>query len=145
MFLIELSSGLAVPDSNIALGRIVVGSFSETFEASLDFWGVSDYLASWHRSLEVLERRKNAVSCLVSSITDPDVSNFIFCWPLYRQGEDVFVQNSVIFLDSLAEPFDQARPWRSIRPRVVVNEDGDKISEWYTKMEFVRGLRNALG
>jgi len=119
-------------------GRIAVGDFSEMFRMDLSFWGVNEYRRSWRRALQRLNSREVVDSCLVSSITDPSSSNFIFCWPLYRRGEEVFVQNSLIFLDELSEDFDVEEPWLSIGPHVTVNEDGDRISEWRTEILEVR-------
>lgn len=51
------------------------------------------------------------------------------CLPLYRDGDTVFIQNSLIFLDELSQAFDIENPWLSIGPRNVVNEDGVRISE----------------
>jgi hypothetical protein len=80
----------------------------------------------------------NSVSCLIASITDPETSNFIFCWPLYRSGEDVYVQNSVVFLGELDREFDAEEPWNSVGPRRLIDDDGNQISEWPTKMADVR-------
>ncbi|MFI8350691.1 hypothetical protein [Streptomyces sp. NPDC085596] len=67
----------------------------------LSFWTVAYYSRSWERALRELEASENSISCLISSITDPEAADFIFCWPIYREGEAVHVQNSIIFLDGL--------------------------------------------
>jgi hypothetical protein len=69
-----------------AVGRITVRDFGENFPMDLTYWDVERYQASWVRALKVLERADDAVSCLISSITDPANSNIVFCWPLYRSG-----------------------------------------------------------
>ncbi|MFI9049632.1 hypothetical protein [Streptomyces sp. NPDC053427] len=120
------------------VGRITVGEFSEEFRMNLSYWGVPDYRRQWICALERLEDGPSAVSCLVSSITDPEDSNFIFCWPLYRSGGTVFVQNAIIFLDELREKFDPENPWLSVDPRCTVDEDGNRISEWSTGIDEVR-------
>jgi hypothetical protein len=121
-----------------AVGRITVGEFAETFHMDLSFWNVSDYRRSWKRALQVLAGDETAVSCLISSITDPENSNFIFCWPLYRSGKDVYVQNSVIFLDELDGRFDPEQPWNFVGPRCAIDDDGNRISEWSTGMTELR-------
>jgi hypothetical protein len=125
-------------------GRITVGAFADEFEASLTFWSADDYRASWRSALSVLAAAETATSCLVSSITDPATSNFVFCWPLYRDGDDVYVQSSLIFLDELPGEFDPARPWLFVQPRSTVDEDGNHISEWHTGMPAVRQFLAAL-
>ncbi|WP_159037326.1 hypothetical protein [Streptomyces specialis] len=146
-FSITLESG-EIPRDATGLtegsGTIRIGDFSESFLASLSFWSVDDYVRSWREAFEVLSSDDNATSCLVTSITDPEDSNFIFCWPLYRAGEVVHVHNSVIFLDELDEAFDADAPWKSVRPRTTVSEDGRRISEWETTITALRRFFSSL-
>ena len=121
-----------------AVGHITVRDFEERFPMDLTYWGVEQYQASWIRSLEVLERSDDATSCLVSSITNPATGNFVFCWPLYRSGDIVYVQNLIIFLEELEENFVPDKPWRFVEPRSTVDEDGNAISEWQTTVDEVR-------
>ncbi|AKJ10427.1 hypothetical protein ABB07_10465 [Streptomyces incarnatus] len=115
----------------------------------LTYWGVERYQASWVRALKVLEGADDAVSCLISSITDPANSNFVFCWPLYRSGSVVHIQNSIIFLEGIAEDFTPDEPWNFVEPRSMINEDGNEISEWQTNMdevrEFLRSVQSWAG
>jgi hypothetical protein len=120
-----------------ATAKIEVGDFSENFPVDLRYWSAADYANSWRRALEVLAGSQTSTSCLVSSITDPSDSNFFSCWPMYRVGENVFVQNAVVFFDELDAPFDPQAPWRSVLPRDVENENGNRISEWQTTMRAV--------
>ncbi|WP_307663479.1 hypothetical protein [Streptomyces sp. V1I1] len=111
----------------------------------LSFWTVADYSRSWERALRELEASENSTSCLISSITDPETANFIFCWPIYREGEAVHVQNSIIFLDGLEEEFNPQEPWRYAEARSLVDEDGNQISEWSTTISEVRRCRESIG
>jgi hypothetical protein len=88
--------------------------------------------------MSVLAAAESATSCLLSSITDPATSNFVLCWPLYRDGDDVYVQNSLILLEELPGRFDVARPWLHVQSRATVDEDGYRISEWRTDMTAIR-------
>jgi hypothetical protein len=137
VFAIELLAQDGPPGNSIR-GRIRIGSFTEEFEASLTFWTTDDYRAAWRAALSVLSAAETATSCLVSSITDPATSNFVFCWPLYREGDDVYVQSSLIFLDELAGTFDPTRPWLFVQPRSTIDEDGNRISEWRTDIAAIR-------
>jgi hypothetical protein len=135
VFSIEIDPG---PAEGEAWGRITVGDFSERFRAALCYWSASDYRASWRAASEVLETGPSATSCLVTSIIEPAMSNYVMCWPLYRDGDLVRVQNSLIFLDELGSPFAPAAPWLSVLPRETVNEDGWPISEWSVPLAAVR-------
>src|SRR5277367_357802 len=101
MFAIELQSLPGAGDGNDAdaeaSGRITIDDFSETFMTPLGFWDESDYRRSWRDAFEVLDADPHAVSCLMTSMTEPRNSNFLVCWPMYRSGEDVFVQNAMLF------------------------------------------------
>lgn len=121
-----------------AVGRITVGEFTETFRMDLSFWSTNDYRRSWRNALQALEDNRTATSCLISSITDPETTNFVFCWPLYRSEEDVYVQNSVLFLDELDVRFEPEAPWHFVGPRCAIDEDGNRISEWSTGMAELR-------
>ena len=129
--------------SSEAVGRIAVGDFMETFRMDLSFWSVDDYRRSWSRALLKLEEGETSTACLISSITDPANSNFAFCWPLYRSGEEVFMQNSLIFLGELEATFDMENPWSFVERRRVIDDDGNRISEWSTKMSHVRQFRES--
>ncbi|MGP3980038.1 hypothetical protein [Streptomyces sp. KR80] len=133
----------AIPSCSEAVGRIKVGSFTETFLMDLSFWTVDEYRRSWESALRELERTEKATSCLIASITDPATSNFNSCWPVYRVGDVVYVQSSVIFLDELDEPFDPQEPLRYVEPHCSVDEDGNRISEWTTSASQVRQFRES--
>ncbi|MFY1678346.1 hypothetical protein [Streptomyces sp. WMMC905] len=107
----------------------------------LSFWSVDGYCRSWESALREIERSSKATSCLISSITDPVASNFISCWPIYRDGDAIQVQNSLIILDDLDEPFDPQEPWRHVGPHREIDEDGNRISQWVTSMSKVRQFR----
>ncbi|MEV7179976.1 hypothetical protein [Kitasatospora sp. NPDC093679] len=141
-------SGLGVFDDEefgrYALGRIRIGDFAESFRVNLEYWSGSDYRSSWLKAIDMLEESESSTSCLVVSLADPESSAFAFCWPLYREGEVVFVQNSMILFEELSDPFEMDRPWLSVQPRNVVDEDGNRISEWSTSMVAVRELGRIL-
>lgn len=121
-----------------ATGRITVGDFAESFYMDLSYWNIEEYERSWRDSLQVIFDGEERDSCLVVSITNPESSNFIFCWPLYRRGDDVIVQNSIILLNELERDFSALEPWASVRSRLTVDEDGNSISEWRTSVSAVR-------
>ena len=143
VFSIELKSsrdaGCGNGSADAASGRITIDGFTEAFTVPLGFWGEADYRSSWKRAFEVLSADRSSASCLVTSLTDPRRSNFLVCWPVYREGETVYVQNSIVFLGD-AEAFDPAAPWSSVEPRRKTDEDGEKISEWVTSMDSLRGF-----
>lgn len=142
MFAIELLSLRELGEGNggsaEASGRIVIGDFTETFTVPLGFWDESDYRRSWRQAFEVLQADMNSTSCLMTAMTDPGNSNFLICWPMYREGKKVYIQNALIFLDEIEGGFDPEAPWDFVGPRHLIDEDGNKISEWVTSMDSLR-------
>jgi hypothetical protein len=142
VFAIELRPQQEAREGNVgpanAVGRIVIRDFTETFRVPLGFWRESDYLRSWRHAFEVLDGDAHATSCLVTSMTDPGTTNFLVWWPVYREGEDVYIQNAIFFLGETAEALDPAAPWECVTPRCTVDEGGNKVSEWRTSMDSLR-------
>jgi hypothetical protein len=71
-------------------------------------------------------------------MTDPEISNFLVRWPMYRDGEAVYLQNALILLSELEVDFDAKEPWAAIGPHHIIDEDGNKVSEWETSMDSLR-------
>jgi len=121
-----------------AFGRITVGDFSERFLMSLSYWSPEHYQQQWHAALVRLATTPDANSCLISSATRPADSNFILCWPLYRDRDVVHVQNRILFLDELDGPLDLEQQWTVLDVRESVTDDGVAISEWSTGIEEIK-------
>lgn len=122
-------------------GRIVIGEFQETFAASLVFWSREEYGLHWRKALERLVTigdRSALITDYVEPPTHPYSGGYLIWWPLYRDGDAVYVQNQLLFFEQLSRPFSAHRPWDSVRDRHAVNEDGQKISEWVTTVEDIR-------
>ncbi|MDW8848443.1 hypothetical protein SD961_21585 [Erwinia sp. MMLR14_017] len=135
---IEVDGEIVLPAS------IVIDEFSEVMNIPLSYWNISDYKYSWLSSLEEgLANKKHAT--LAVSMYEPDNANFIFTWVLYFSGDDVFVQNNILFLDECSG-FTPETINSFTEPRTTHNEDGMKISEWNTNLknilDFYHSLKN---
>jgi hypothetical protein len=124
-------------DPYVAIGEITLGDESELLEMVVDYWSIADYEAHWLTALRRLIGGAT-VSCLLTSVSDPETANFMVAWPLYRVDDEVYVQNHYIALEELDHPFDIDAPWESVYPRSTINEDGQQISEWHVSLEDVR-------
>lgn len=121
---------------------IVIDDFSEIMNIPLSYWNINDYKDSWRDSLkEGLENKKHAT--LAVSMYEPDNVNFILTWALYFFGDDVFIQNRVLFLDECPE-FTPETINNFTEPRKVYSEDGMKISEWSTDLKSVLDFYHSL-
>lgn len=113
------------------LGLIVIGDFEEHFEASLSYWSVEDYRRQWKQALERVKTGETK-SSLITRMYDPQTANLIVWWPLYREGQQVYIHNSFLLMDALNEPFDPLAPYKHVADRRTIGEDGGRISEWET-------------
>lgn len=129
-------TGFDEQDPMVAIGVIRLGEDHEYFESVLGFWGLDDYNAIWTAGLRRLISG-TSTSCLATSVTDPSSANFVEVWPLYREESDVYVQNHLLFLDQLPHELDPTEPWESVHPRSVVDEDGQRISEWRVSIDDI--------
>ena len=110
-------------------GLITIGSYVERFVAALDYWDVTTYRCHWQQAVTRIVQGA-VTSTLITSMYDPVVANFIYWWPMYRVGQTVQFQNHILFLKELGTPFDPNDPFCFIPERMIINSDGEKISEW---------------
>lgn len=120
----------------IGRGEIVVNGLREEFESSLEYWTAKQYEAQWWEALRGITSSES-MTALISSITDPRTANFFCWWPLYKEGESVFVQNQVLMLDEVRERFSLDRIIDFVPVRETADEDGNPISEWQTSVEEI--------
>jgi hypothetical protein len=131
-------------DSMEVVGEIVLGEFRELFLASLSFWTKAQYEAHWR---EALNRIVNNVSpsAVITTMYDPAMANFIFWWPMYRQGSDVIVHNQMLLLMEIEERLDPNNPYSLIPEYYSMSEDGEKVSEWRISIEDVSTFLQETG
>lgn len=121
---------------------IIIDEFTEMMNIPLSYWNIGDYKDNWLSSLEEgLANKKHAT--LAVSMYEPENANFIFTWVLYFSGDDVFVQNSILFLDE-CPGFTPQTINNFTEPRTTHNEDGMKISEWNTDLKSVLDFYHSL-
>jgi hypothetical protein len=132
----------------VAYGCINIGTLRERFEASLEFWTLSDYRSHWQRSIQRIADRHDK-SCLITSLTEPKSANFLQWWPIYRIGERAHFQNQILFLNEIRGGFDPNDPYQFVRDRMTISADGSPISEWSVPVSsllwFLKGGDKGLG
>jgi hypothetical protein len=82
------------------LGRICFGDFEEYFAANITFWSSDEYFAQWK---DGLSRTCDgaATSCILTSVSRPEMANYLQTWPIYRFGSEVIFQNRLFMLDEV--------------------------------------------
>jgi hypothetical protein len=118
-------------------GIIQIGEFRERFITALAFWSACDYQIQWNQALKRILGHSTQ-SCLITSLTDPETTNFITWWPIYRVDDILYFQNQVLFLADLADPFNPDDPYKHIPSRKTRTEEGNRISEWSLSVDEVK-------
>lgn len=134
----ENKEDLPLLEPEVRFGEIVLGEYVERFEAPTSYWTAEDYQEHWKQAIERIVGGEEK-SCLITSMYDPELANFIFWWPIFREGTKVFVQNQVLFLKDDKTPLNPLNPFASIKDRQTLTEDGLLISEWeisISELEF---------
>lgn len=138
-FSIDLLDEPASDIESTRLGLLTIGSYVERFVAATTYWDVTRYRRHWQQAITRIVQG-SVTSTLITSMYDPAVANFIYWWPMYRLGHTVQFQNHILFLNELETPFDPNDPFRFVPERMVINSDGEKISEWSASIADLEGF-----
>jgi hypothetical protein len=112
--------------------QIQIDDFRESFISDYAFWSKDQYEEQWEDGADVVRSGKPAI--FITSITDPETSNFIRTWVCYPIDGQLVFQEVIVFLDEIGGPFDLSNPHKHVPKRETVTEDGDSISEWITNV-----------
>lgn len=122
---------------DINYGRITIDDFEELFELPTDYWNFGDYISHWVKELtDVVEGKTK--TALLTTMFYPDQANFFITWPIYRDGDTVYVQNRIIFLEEIEGDFEIEKLSEYVGDRMTIDEDGKKISEWKTDIASIK-------
>jgi hypothetical protein len=137
---IKLSDDELVYEGDRVLsGVLEIGDFKENFYASVSYWDKSKYSKQWKTACERL-LDGNLKSDLVTNIYNPSTANFLFWWVLYLSGNNVYIQNHILFLNELDKPFDEGKLYDFVPDRETETEDGESVSEWKIDIHEVSAL-----
>lgn len=122
-----------------ANAEIVIGDHREITEVPLQYWRPEQYREQWRAAFERITDGQ-PTACLITGMHDPRTANFIMWWPMWREGDTVYIQNQILFMDKIRKNFKENEPYSHVPKRVTVTEEGEKISEWSTKVSEMRIL-----
>lgn len=144
MLSIELSNEVIPFEGEQVLhGELRIDCFNEHFNAPISYWDRNKYLSQWKQGLNLI-LDGHSKSAFIATMYDPKTADFIFWWVMYRVGSNVYLQNHILFMDGLNEPFDENHFSKFVPERETVTEDGDAISEWKVSVEDIRGALDRL-
>ena len=110
-------------------GEIKIGGYVENFFVPTEYWSRKEYLNSWKNSLRQ-GLREGSHAVLLTSMRDPQVSDFIFYWVVFIEGDQAYIQNRILFFEEISQPFDPEKINSYVSRRAEFNEDGIEISQW---------------
>jgi hypothetical protein len=114
-------------------GRTELGSWVEQFLAPLDRWQRFDYERQWIEAAQRLLGPAARAGFFTSA--------FHLWWVMWREGEEVIVQEHLLTPEQLATITDwRVTPYQLIEDRCSVSEDGTPISEWFFNVVDIEGF-----
>jgi hypothetical protein len=126
----------------IRMGRITLGDFTEQFMVFLHFWSPIEYEVQWRDAVRRIVSGSQ-VEALITEMHDLKTARHLVLWPMYREGDQVFVQNRLLFLENLGRPLKLELVIAGMGERQTVNKDVHKISQWSVSIDelqiFLKG------
>lgn len=120
----------------VVKGALHLSGRDEFFALPLSYWTRNQYIENWKSSVSNgLGMGRN--TAIITSMRNPKVTNFVSVWAFYYGGEEVYVQNRIIFFADLGEVFNVEQLSGYIGIRSTHNEDGARISEWVVPLQDV--------
>ena len=143
MFLINLNADIIDAWGEPSyLGNIRINNWSENFYSPSTFWSRKDYLMSWSKEIEKLLNEKNYNAKLITSVHQLETMNFLKAWILYPVNNRIYIQEQIFFMDDFKKPFKLKYFFDLELKRAIVNDEGEKISEWESNIsDLTRYLR----
>jgi hypothetical protein len=137
------SSWLADDEQGFLVG-VTIGDFYERDTVLTGYWQKQDYINQWYdASQRLLTGGDNVTSAYATAVHDPIEPNHgyvVMCWPTYRVGDKVFMQNAGI-------PYDRSQPSITIAKLydyVPERKITDDVSEWELSVEDIQTFSNEL-
>lgn len=125
------------------IGELKLMDFTEVFQAPISYWKKDDYERQWQEGLRRILQGHDK-SCLVTSMYNPLMANFIVWWPMYLHEGKVYIQNHLLFMSELKQPFEEPKLYEYIHTRETYSIDGDKVSEWSLDMRDIAIFFNSI-
>jgi hypothetical protein len=126
-----------VYDENCHWCWIDINDYSERFPAPLTVWNIDQYKQQWERAIARILKGE-AITYLITGLRDPWNSDFISLFVLYREGDDVFIQNQIILCEGNEDKIAKMDLLDLVEERETHTEEGEEISEWKVPIDELR-------
>jgi hypothetical protein len=123
--------------------HFVFGNRYEKCSLPLNYWRLCDYVSQWISTLSQVAD-SSVPGAMITSINDPSIAVNIVAWILYPLSDgSVKIQQHLLDPDRFVRNRKMVHHFK-IRPREVVSEDGEAISEWTVSITDLLAARNEL-
>ena len=123
--------------------HFVFGNHYETCSLPLNYWSLADYVEQWISELSQIVE-SSVPGALITSINDPSFAVNLVAWILYPLGDgSVKIQEHFLLPAQFVRDQEMIRQV-TVRPREVVSDDGEPISEWTVSIADLLAARNEL-
>ena len=111
-----------------AEAELVIGTYRERLRVDLGTWSIEDYSAQWRKAIRRLVDGQEH-SRLLTSYRGPSAS-YHFSWPIWREGERIYLQEALILSEQLASSFEPDAAWDIVTSRDPEQAGSTWVSEW---------------
>ena len=130
------------PTTPGAEGELAIVGYREKFLSSLYTWQKEDYEHQWLNAITSLLRGATKAA-VITEYVHPNAASHLQWWPLYREGDVIYVQNHFLFYERLGQPFSVANAVDFVPDRKTISEDGEHISEWSMPLAALQEFANS--
>lgn len=125
------------------LAQIDINDFSEKIYLRTDYWTVENYREQWKDAIKRLNNDNKA--CLITEMYNPEHPAFaMMTWPLYREGDNVYIRQVYIPYDQIDKPFTVENAYKEIDDRETSKESNAGPSEWQVKLDNLKDWADKL-
>lgn len=136
------------PGYNQKLGKITINEFQEHLDIPLGFWLEKDYYRQWINAIDRLAFKGNSSSLLVTQVFHPEKNEFgyaVECWPLYKDGERVYIHNVYLPYELMPKPWTVDSLYELAGHQDVSSENTSQVSEWQVSIGDIRKFQQVIG
>jgi hypothetical protein len=122
-------------------GELRLGHERLHFLADLSHWDVASYERQWREGVARLLHGAPSTALMTAYRGPGEATHHM--WGAWREGGHIYLQEHVVAVTELDEPFDPAAPYVHLGERIPASQQALPIPEW--RIDLVHVYAAALG